>query len=165
MPHPVPPYLPPEQTTLPRYPVPGRSPAPHLVITVGAARRPPLHAGDRLRVIEDAADAEALLDAELPTMVTGWRILVTGTESEVLEVRSAALARGALDSELDLRPTDVDDDLVGVRHRTVYCGHCQARFGAVVAIGGPVRCPGCRCGLVVAHHHSRTHAAFLGSPV
>lgn len=164
MPTPVPPYLPVEQTTLPRYPAPVRSPAPHLVIAVGTAPPPP-RAGDRLRVVEAAADADGVLDAELPTMVTGWRILVAGTESDVQRVRSAALARGALDSELDLRPTDVDDGPVGVRCRTVHCGHCHARFGADVGVGGPVRCPGCGCGLVVAHHHSRTHAAFLGSPV
>ncbi|GAA1379226.1 hypothetical protein GCM10009613_01580 [Pseudonocardia kongjuensis] len=165
MPTPVPPYLAVEQTTLPRYPAAGRSAAPHLVVAVGTAVPPPLRAGDRLRVLGAAADAGGLLDAELPTMVTGWRILVTGTESEVQQVRAAALARGALDSELDLRPTDVDTDPHGARPRAIHCGHCHLRFAATAAIGGPVRCPGCAHRLVVAHHHSRTHAAFLGSPV
>ncbi|BBG02487.1 hypothetical protein PSA01_39610 [Pseudonocardia saturnea] len=153
-----------EQTTLPRYPAAGRSPAPHLVIAVGAAEPPAPRPGDRLRTIRCGADADELLDAELATMVTGWRILVTGTESDVQQVRSAALARGALDSELELRPTDVDAGPEALRPRTVHCGHCHTRFSATAAIGGAVHCPACGCALVVAHHHSRTHAAFLGSP-
>ncbi|MBN9733612.1 MULTISPECIES: dimethylamine monooxygenase subunit DmmA family protein [unclassified Pseudonocardia] len=162
------PHVPSEQTSQPRYAARARGPAPHLVVTVGGAAAPEVRPQDRLVEIAPGAATGDRLGIELAGVTTGWRILVTGPELEVQEVRSAALARGALDEELLLVPTDVtgtgDAAVEGVRRRAVHCGHCHVRFVSETAPGDALGCPGCRSELVVAHHHSRTHAAFLGVP-
>ncbi|MEJ8281671.1 dimethylamine monooxygenase subunit DmmA family protein [Pseudonocardia spirodelae] len=157
-------HVPPEQTTVPRYPgavagAAGR--APHLVVVAAPAPVPPLRAGDRCARLAAGADPGALLDRELARLVTGWRILVVGTEARAQEVRAAALARGARDDELVLTPTDLADT---ARDRIVSCGHCHHRFTARADPGDALGCPG--CGLVVhlAAHFSRRLAAWLGAP-
>jgi dimethylamine monooxygenase subunit C len=134
---------------------------PHLVIAVGDATglaerscRP----GDRFRALADAADAGALLDAELARLSTGWRVLAVGTERDVGLVRAAALARGALDEEITVRTTAGDGG------RRLHCGHCHRSSDTDAGVGETVGCPGCGERLVVTAHRSRTHGADLGVP-
>ncbi len=164
-------HVPLDQTTVPRYPGgrPALVPAPHLVVSVGddAARvaRDLLRDGDRHRPVSGATDLADVVDAELSTVVTGWRVLAIGPERDVQAVRAAALARGALDAEIVLVPTDAaSDDAEEVRVRALFCGACHRRFEARAAIGEPVACPGCHAALAVARHHSRRHGAFLAEP-
>lgn len=111
-------------------------------------------------------DNAATVAGELARLTTGWRVLAVGRERDVLAVRAAALAAGALDAEITLVPTDVRDvdDRMSTRVRLVFCGACHRRFDARVAVRDHLACPGCRAVLTVAAHHSRRHGAFLGVP-
>jgi dimethylamine monooxygenase subunit C len=140
---------------------PGRGRAPLLVLAVGEAADAVAAAdhcqvGDRRRVLGDAEEAGAVLDAELPHLPTGWRVLAVGSPRDVRVVRAAALARGALDEEVTVRAPDADDD------SRVHCGACHHRFDA--RAGEPRPCPGCGVDLVVTDHESRVHGAVLGAP-
>ncbi len=149
-------------------PEPGRP--PRLVLAVGApadARAADRRRdGDRRRRLDDAQEAGAVLDAELPRLATGWRVLVVGTGRDVATVRAAALARGALDEEVEgcvLEGGDLEHgDLGGGEEVRVHCGVCHHRFGA--RVGDLPDCPGCGAALVVTDHDSRTHGAVLGAP-
>jgi ribosomal protein S27AE len=140
---------------------PGPGCAPHLVLAVGeaadavAARR--RRDGDRHRVLRDADEAGAVLDAELPRLTTGWRVLAVGTGRDVRAVRAAALARGALCEEVTVWALDPDDAAV-----RVHCGACHHRFDARAGDQRP--CPGCGVEVTVTDHDSRVHGAVLGAP-
>ena len=143
----------------------GPGPAPLLVLAVGTAAADVAarwcgHV-DRLRVLGDAADAGAVLDAELPRLTAGWRVLAVGSGRDVRTVRAAALARGALDGEVVAYALDAGDDV------RVHCGACHHRFDARLGArdsSTPRRCPGCGVDLVVTAHDSRVHGAVLGAP-
>ena len=143
---------------------PGPGSAPRLVLAVGeaacalATRR--CRDGDRYRVLGDAHDAGAVLDAELARLTTGWRLLAVGSGRDVRAVRAAALARGALDEEVVVCALDAGD----VTHDDVrvHCGACHHGFDARVGEERP--CPGCGVDLLVTDHDSRTHGAVLGAP-
>jgi dimethylamine monooxygenase subunit C len=144
----------------------GPGPAPLLVLAVGdaagalAAGRCP--DGDRRRVLGVADDAGAVLDAELPLLTTGWRVLAVGIGRDVRTVRAAALARGALDEEVTVWLLDSDTDTDMGADVRVYCGACHHRFDARAGEHRP--CPGCGVDLAVTDHESRTHGAVLGAP-
>jgi len=137
---------------------PGR--APVLVLAVGEAAEAVAAdrcgPGDRYRVLGDADDAGAVLDAELPRLHTGWRVLAVGSGRDVRAVRAAALARGALDEEVTVRALGTGDVI------RVHCGACHHRFDARAGEQRP--CPGCGVALVATDHESRTHGAVLGAP-
>ncbi|WP_285590458.1 dimethylamine monooxygenase subunit DmmA family protein [Actinomycetospora sp. NBRC 106378] len=90
----------------------------------------------------------------LARLTTGWRLRIVGPQREVLLLRAAALAHGALDAEITVEVVDRDA-------RTVFCAHCHHLFPTS---GGSVRCPGCGLALRVADHVSRRHGAYLGEP-
>jgi predicted RNA-binding Zn-ribbon protein involved in translation (DUF1610 family) len=151
--------------------MPGPGDPPVLVLAVGAgaevvAATGPHRPGDRHRVLGHADDAGAVLDAELPRLTTGWRVLTVGTGRDVRAVRADALARGALDEEITTWALDAGPD-TGPDSRTdtdvrVHCGACHHRFDARAGEQRP--CPGCGVDLVVTDHESRTHGAVLGAP-
>jgi predicted RNA-binding Zn-ribbon protein involved in translation (DUF1610 family) len=151
---------------------PGPGGPPVLVLAVGAgtgavAGADAVAAGlrraaDRLRVLGDADDAGAVLDAELPRLTTGWRVLAVGTGRDVRAVRAAALARGALDEEVMTWALDGGTDAGPGADVRVHCGACHHRFDARAGEQRP--CPGCGVDLVVTDHESRTHGAVLGAP-
>jgi dimethylamine monooxygenase subunit C len=85
----------------------------------------------------------------------GVRIMAAGPELEVLDIAGAARAAGAIDAELGCFVTD---DSV----RRVQCPHCHAHTEARVAVGETVPCAGCARSLIVYHHVSRRHGAYLG---
>jgi hypothetical protein len=85
----------------------------------------------------------------------GTRLMVAGPELEVLDVIRTAHAAGAVDAEL--RCWVSEDEL-----RRVQCPHCHAHTVARVAVGGTTDCAGCGRSLLVYHHVSRRHGAYLG---
>ncbi|NMO89352.1 hypothetical protein [Actinomycetospora sp. TBRC 11914] len=135
-------------------------PPPRLVLAVGeragAAAAERCAARDRVRVVVSADDAATVLDAELPRLTTGWRIVGVGTTADAAAVRAAALARGALGEEVTVWPLD---DSWRVR---VHCGVChhqgESRRDALAA------CPACGTALAVSDQESRVHGAVLGVP-
>ncbi|WP_018332147.1 dimethylamine monooxygenase subunit DmmA family protein [Actinomycetospora chiangmaiensis] len=94
----------------------------------------------------------------LARLTTGWRLRIVGPEREVLLLRAAALAHGALDEEIT---TEITTEVLGTGVRTVYCAACHHPFPTT---GTAARCPGCGTDLDVADHVSRRHGAFLGVP-
>ena len=83
----------------------------------------------------------------------GLRLYVSGSESFVRRVVSRASGMGVSNSELR---TEVH----GSPLRRVRCVHCKAiteDVGASLA-----HCDGCGLTLVVYHHYSRRHAAWMG---
>jgi predicted RNA-binding Zn-ribbon protein involved in translation (DUF1610 family) len=130
------------------------------VLAVGAAADPvaagSCRPGDRYRLLGDADDAGAVLDAELPRLSTGWRVLAVGSAPDARAVRAAALARGALDEEVVVWALDAGDEV------RVHCGACHHRFDARAGEQRP--CPGCGVDLVVTDHDSRVHGTVLGAP-
>ncbi|WP_231921860.1 dimethylamine monooxygenase subunit DmmA family protein [Rhodococcus rhodochrous] len=114
---------------------------------------------DWIRLPEEWGDTAAqILERQASAARVGWRLMLVGPEATVLAARSAAVAAGLLDDEI--LPLPVDSGT-----RTVYCAHCHSTHVADVAVGQSSTCPTCASGLVVHHHVSRLHAAYLGFAV
>ncbi|UYF92372.1 50S ribosomal protein L32 [Rhodococcus aetherivorans] len=109
-----------------------------------------------LRAPATWGDAAAeVLQRQLSAACVGWRLVLVGDEAAVLAARAVAVAAGALDDEIlpEVLTTDT---------RTVYCAHCRHTHDATAAIGQASTCPACSAELVVYHHVSRHHGAYLG---
>lgn len=106
------------------------------------------------RLVLDAATTQPdEVGPALARLTTGWRLHLVGTGREVLLLRAAALAHGALDAE-------ITTETVGDDGRTVACAHCHHRF---VTTGRSAECPGCGSALAVTGHVSHHHGASLGT--
>lgn len=101
------------------------------------------------------AGAEAVLGRELAAARVGWRLVLVGDEVTVLQARALATAAGALDQE-------ILSDVVGTDLRRVYCAHCHQVHATDSAPGERCTCLTCGATLVVYHHVSRRHGAYLG---
>ncbi|WP_241384171.1 dimethylamine monooxygenase subunit DmmA family protein [Rhodococcus sp. CH91] len=99
--------------------------------------------------------AARVLGSRLGGARVGWRLVLVGSEAAVLSATAAAVAGGLLDAEILPVPVDSTD-------RTVYCAHCHTAHLATVEVGRCTTCPNCRTELVVYHHVSRLHGAYLG---
>jgi dimethylamine monooxygenase subunit C len=108
----------------------------------------------RLSARWNDASADALR-RRLSAARVGCRLVLVGEEAPVLSARAEAVAAGLLDDEI-LPIT------IGSESRTVYCAHCHATHLAAVGIGQVTTCPNCMVELVVYHHVSRHHGAYLG---
>ncbi len=95
------------------------------------------------------------LGAELDDACVGVRIMLAGPELDVLDGKRVARACGAIEAEIRVHVTDA-------AVRRVQCPHCHAHTEATVSIGELLSCAGCSRRLVVYHHVSRAHAAYLG---
>lgn len=119
----------------------------------------PLFAGRRVDWVRLPAGwgeiAARVLGRQLDASRVGWRLVLVGPEASVLAARAAAVAGGLLDAEIMPVP-------VGSADRAVYCAHCHTTHLAAVEVGRSTTCPQCRAELVVYHHVSRTHGAYLG---
>ena len=119
----------------------------------------PLFTGRRVdwnRLPAEWGDAAArVLGRLLDASRVGWRLVLVGPEASVLAAHAAAIAGGLIDDEI--MPV-----AVGSADRTVYCAHCHVTHLAAVEIGRSTTCPRCSTELVVYHHVSRTHGAYLG---
>lgn len=103
--------------------------------------------------------AEEVVSA-LAACRTGVRILVVGTQYDVL--RGLALAREAGAGPAELSAFVVDAD-APVADLPVFCAHCRAVRRLHTAPGATVDCTGCGRHLEVHVHHSAALGAFLAS--
>lgn len=103
------------------------------------------------------ADDEALaaLREQIAEASVGWRLLLAGPEHDVLKARSEAVRAGVLDAEITVTVS-------ASGRRRVWCAHCGHETEAAVDIGARTGCTGCGRSLLVHHHVSRRHAAYLG---
>lgn len=105
----------------------------------------------------DRADSWALslLEAQLAAARVGTRVMVAAPELEVLDVLRVARAAGAIDAELRAHVTSDEA-------RRIHCPHCGEHTVATVAVGETAPCARCGRTLIVYHHVSRLHGAYLG---
>jgi ribosomal protein S27E len=96
-----------------------------------------------------------LLEAQLDAARVGTRVMVAAPELDVLDVLRTARAAGAIDSELRAHVTASEA-------RRIQCPHCSEQTVANVDVGDTVPCRGCGRMLIVYHHVSRLHGAYLG---
>lgn len=101
------------------------------------------------------AGAEAVLSRELTAARVGWRLALVGDEVTVLQARAFAVEAGALGQEILA-------DVVDTELRRVYCAHCQRIHSTGAVLGDTSACPSCAANLVIYHHVSRLHGAYLG---
>lgn len=99
------------------------------------------------------AGAEASLVRVLGTASIGVRVYVVGSERFVRAIAAAATGAGLTEDELF-------SEIVGSRSRRVRCIHCQATTEKVST--SIVTCSGCAAPLLVYHHFSRRHSAYMG---
>ncbi len=104
---------------------------------------------------EWSVTAARLLGRQLDASRVGWRLILVGPEAAVLAAHAEAMAGGLVDDEI--MPV-----AVGSADRTVYCAHCHATHLAAADVGRTTSCPQCHAKLVVYHHVSRKHGAYLG---
>lgn len=99
----------------------------------------------------------------LDTATVGLRLLVTGTEWQVLTVTATALGCGMLRSEIRAAATAPGISGTAVP-LIVFCAHCEAETLSPAATpGGTVTCAGCRRLLAVHPHVNSSRARYLGS--
>jgi dimethylamine monooxygenase subunit C len=103
----------------------------------------------------DAGSAAPALAERLQGARVGVRVMIAAPELEALDALRAAHAAGAIDAEIRVHVTDR-----GVRR--VQCPHCHAHTEAAVEVDATVTCDGCGRTLLVYHHVSRVHGAYLG---
>ena len=112
-------------------------------------RRISVHAG------VDRAAADAAAGRIASTARVGVRFALLGDELDVLTLRAALLARSVLRGEIEAHA--VSNDRIRVR-----CAHCRAETIARARPLDEVVCSGCGLTLIVHHHCSPSHAAYLG---
>ncbi|WP_308257039.1 dimethylamine monooxygenase subunit DmmA family protein [Rhodococcus sp. DMU2021] len=111
---------------------------------------------DWMRLPAEWGDTAArVLRRQLDASRVGCRLVLVGSEAAVLAARAVAVAGGLVDEEIMPVPIDTAD-------HAVYCAHCHTTHLADVEVGRCTTCPNCRAELVVYHHVSRHHAAYLG---
>ncbi|WP_313503385.1 dimethylamine monooxygenase subunit DmmA family protein [Corynebacterium variabile] len=99
----------------------------------------------------------------LDTATVGLRLLVTGTEWQVLTVVAAAREAGMLRSEIRAVATapGISGDAFPL---IVFCVHCEAETLSPAATPGTtVRCAGCARLLDIHPHVNSSQARYLGS--
>lgn len=89
------------------------------------------------------------------TARVGTRVAVAGPEVDVLEFQGVLLDAAFLREEVLSFATSAD--VIRVR-----CVHCRTTLRARARPGGVVRCEACGYDLLVHHHVSRAHGAYLG---
>ncbi|WP_326731716.1 dimethylamine monooxygenase subunit DmmA family protein [Streptomyces phaeochromogenes] len=100
------------------------------------------------------AAVEALVQ-EMRSATVGWRLMLAGPEADVLILQAAALREGAVRTEIRTHATDRQE-------RRTLCTHCGHITRSRTALGATHPCGGCARTLVVYHHVSRWHAAYMG---
>lgn len=97
----------------------------------------------------------AALEAHLADAVVGWRLMLIGPEADILAAQALAFTFGVIPAEIRAHATSAT-------RRRVRCAHCALTTEADLPVGETLPCPGCGRTLVVHHHLSRRHAAYLG---
>lgn len=120
---------------------------------------PTLLRTDADRGLTGLAQVRRMLD----TATVGLRLLVTGTEWQVLTVTATALGCGMLRSEIRAAATAPGISGTPVP-LIVFCAHCEAETLSPAATpGDTVTCAGCRRLLAVHPHVNSSRARYLGS--
>ena len=112
----------------------------------------------RLLVLDSlttAADAASLRQT-YNELRTGSRILVTGSQYNVMTALAWAYDAGAISAELTAFVTDLSD-------LPMYCAHCRDTYRVIGAPGGVVECPGCARRVEIHAHHAPRLGSFLAS--
>ncbi|WP_312778369.1 dimethylamine monooxygenase subunit DmmA family protein [Corynebacterium variabile] len=116
-----------------------------------------------------AADADRGLNGlpqlrrMLLTSTVGLRLLVTGTEWQVLTVTAVARECGLLASEIRASATSpgISGDAVPL---IVFCAHCEAEtLSPATTPGATTTCAGCGRHLEIHPHVNSSQARYLGS--
>lgn len=131
----------------------GVSPA-HTSVPRDGALRLDVTGREHLVVAEDEG-ALAELDRALAAATVGVRVYVSGTEPFVRAAQARCRAAGLLDEE-------VATEVRGAAGRSVRCVHCTTTTTTEAVVGDEVRCAGCGVPLLVYHHFSRRHGAYMG---
>lgn len=136
---------------------PDPSATAHLVVaeTHGASTQ---RLVDELRVLAApieilAGGSEDDLMGALSASRVGLRLYVSGSEQFVRRMVACASRAGLIESE-------VLTEIVGSRSRRVICIHCKSITTEVTT--SIAECAGCGASLLVYHHFSRRHVAYMG---
>ncbi|WP_410872739.1 dimethylamine monooxygenase subunit DmmA family protein [Nocardia sp. A7] len=133
----------------------------HLVVVAdsGAAA----HVADHSSVLPPASTVIGAgeIDAGLESARTGWRFLLVGAAAAVARIHARVLAAGAIDDEITIVVLDGDDGFCAGT-REVFCVHCRTTTATGARIADTLICGGCGVEVVVYHHFSRRHHAYLG---
>lgn len=117
------------------------------------------HSGHRVSWLKLApgwsAATSAVLENECAAARVGWRLIVIGTEIEVLQTHSTAISAGAV-------PAEILSYVIADAQRRIYCAHCRHVHQADTPVGELSPCPRCNADLFVYPHVSRKHGAYLG---
>lgn len=108
-----------------------------------------------------SSNSEALIADELSAARVGWRFVVVGSGAVVMRLAALIVAAGAIDAEIDLVHLGEADGF-GALERDVFCSHCHTVTPTNSRIDESLICSGCGVEVVVYHHFSRRHAAYLG---
>ncbi|MBB2202339.1 dimethylamine monooxygenase subunit DmmA family protein [Gluconacetobacter tumulisoli] len=164
-------FVPSATTNLPRWPAsaPGIDPQGRgfVLVGLGPAGADTLAgwaadvaaAGHPCRQRRDAsaqvtADTLAWLDDALGAARVGWRLMLAGPASDILELAARARTAGMIEAEIRCHA-------VGEGPARLQCVHCKTLFRAEAVPGSHVACPGCGRALVVHQHLSRRLAALV----
>ncbi|WP_349828535.1 dimethylamine monooxygenase subunit DmmA family protein [Brevibacterium litoralis] len=109
-----------------------------------------------LRSYEEA-DPTALAEiaGAMKQSPVGVRLVLAGPQVDVHAARSRALGVGLVPEEILTSVTCAADI-------QLYCPHCKEVNRSRARVGDTTSCLGCRRDLLVYHHFSRRHAAYLG---
>lgn len=142
--------------------------AHHVIVAAGpdALAHIAYHAAglpDRVSIVDvgDSADADASIAEVLAAARVGWRFVVVGTGAAVMRLRALIVAAGAIDGEIEVVHLGGADGF-GAMDRDVFCSHCHTVTPTTSGIDETMACSGCGVELIVYHHFSRRHAAYLG---
>lgn len=113
----------------------------------------------RLVVADDLVTGHDDLAAALEAVRVGVRIMVVGSQHDVLLTLARCRAHGASGTELRAFVVDA----VGPTDLPVYCAHCRATHRLHGEPGGTAVCPGCTRLLEIHPHHSAVRGSFLAS--
>lgn len=89
---------------------------------------------------------------------TGVRVMVVGSQHDVLVANAEAYAAGMFPGEITAFVTDSSD-------LPMYCAHCRDTYRVEGEPGGEVDCPGCGRRLEIHAHLSKVRGSFLASDV
>lgn len=140
----------------------------HLVFAAGPDAL--AHIADHAAVLPECAtvvdaggssNRDALMADELAAARVGWRFVVVGSGAAVMRLRALIVAAGAIDAEIDIVHLGEADGFAAVE-RDVFCSHCHTVTPTNSRIDETMICSGCGVELVVYHHFSWRHAAYLG---
>ena len=111
--------------------------------------------------VPESSNVRDVVAGALAGATVGLRFVVVGTGASVMRIRALVIEAGAIDAEVTVVQLGGEDGFAAME-RDVFCSHCHTVTPATSRIDEMVICAGCDVELVVYHHFSRRHAAYLG---